>query len=166
MACHRSGGCRHWIVDYRPRPSRGNLPATLSIRNVPTHPQVSQPPRRFCTQPYSLNYRQYSQLNGLVCGSRPRCNGTVLIVVHHMGAASSAIPVGGWTEDIPFLSRSTCKRPWTGSTCSQRREQCRMLSNHAASSGALPPSPPAENATARKHQAGQCRTSTGAGKLG
>src|SRR5262252_3234376 len=28
----------------------------------------------------------------------------------------------GWTEGIPFLSRLTCKRPWTRSTCSQRNE--------------------------------------------
>jgi hypothetical protein len=34
--------------------------------------------------------------------------------------ARSSMPVSGWTEGIPFLSRWTCRRPWTRSTCSQR----------------------------------------------
>jgi hypothetical protein len=33
------------------------------------------------------------------------------------------MPVSGWTEGIPFLSRWTCKRPWTRPTCSQRNER-------------------------------------------
>jgi hypothetical protein len=32
------------------------------------------------------------------------------------------MPVSGWTEGITFLSRWTCRRPWTRSTCSQRKE--------------------------------------------
>src|SRR4029077_2845618 len=36
--------------------------------------------------------------------------------------ARSSMPVSGWTEGIPFLSRLTCKRQWTRSTCSQRNE--------------------------------------------
>jgi hypothetical protein len=36
--------------------------------------------------------------------------------------ARSSMPVSGWTEGIPFLSRLTCKRPWTRSACSQRNE--------------------------------------------
>jgi hypothetical protein len=36
--------------------------------------------------------------------------------------ARSSMPVNGWTDGIPFLSRWTCKRPWTRSTCSQRNE--------------------------------------------
>src|SRR5262249_37908160 len=38
-------------------------------------------------------------------------------------AQGAKLDAGQWmTEGIPFLSRLTCKRPWTRSACSQRNE--------------------------------------------